>query len=180
MTETTLRSITNSGIWIPMLAPTLLDDLIGWTTMSRIQSIPYTIPFVNRYVTCPRLNCRYPNTSFNLVTGKSLYSYRNAWSRAQHLGHIELIMMMHYRVGPEIPLRHTEWQIPVSIRANPTDTFGDTYSAPLWPPSYVVTFGKPKAFLRYPGVAQSHGLRKWYLTFGKALAKRTTRSLSYA
>ena len=22
--------------------------------------------------------------------------------------HIELIMMMHYRVGPEIPLRHTE------------------------------------------------------------------------
>ena len=91
------------------------DDLIGWTTMSGIQSIPYTIPFVNRYVTCPRFDRRYPNTSFNLVTGKSLYSYRNAWSRDQTLGHIELIMMMHYRVGPEIPLRHTEWQIPVLI-----------------------------------------------------------------
>ena len=75
------------------------DDLIGWTTMSRIQSIPYTIPFVNRYVTCPRFDRRYPNTSFNLVTGRSLYSYRNAWSRDQTLGHIELIMMMHYRVG---------------------------------------------------------------------------------
>ena len=94
------------------------DDLIGWTTMSRIQVIPYTIPFVNRYVTCPRFDCRYPNTS-NLVTGKSLYSFCNAWSRDQLLSHIELIMMMHYRVGPEIPLRHTEWQIPVSIRANP-------------------------------------------------------------
>ena len=32
------------------------EDLIGWTTMSRIQSIPYTIPFVNRYVTCPRFD----------------------------------------------------------------------------------------------------------------------------
>ena len=28
---------------------------------------PYTIPFVNRYVTCPRLDRRYPNTSFNLL-----------------------------------------------------------------------------------------------------------------
>ncbi|VAI76773.1 unnamed protein product [Triticum turgidum subsp. durum] len=41
MTETSLRPITNSGIWISMLAPTC-------STMSRIQSIPYTIPFVHR------------------------------------------------------------------------------------------------------------------------------------
>ena len=54
------------------------EDLIGQTSMSRIQLIPYTIPFVNRYVTCPRFDRRYPNTSFNLVTGKSLYSYSNA------------------------------------------------------------------------------------------------------
>ena len=54
------------------------DDLIGWTTMLRIQAISYTIPFVNRYVTCPRLEHRYPNTSFNLVTSKSLYSFHNA------------------------------------------------------------------------------------------------------
>ena len=143
------------------------DDLIGWTTTSRIQVIPYTIPFVNRYVTCPRPDRRYPNTLFNLVTGKSLYSFHNTSSRDQLLDHTELIMMMHYRVGPEIPLRHTEWQIPVSIHVNPTDTFGDTCSIPLWSPSYVVTFGTPKALLRYPGVTWSHGLRKWYLTLEK-------------
>ena len=45
--------------------------------------------------------------------------------------YLELIMKMHYRVGPEIPLRHTERQILVSIRANLTDTFGETCSAPL-------------------------------------------------
>ena len=114
------------------------DDLIGWTMMSRIQSIPSSIPFVNRYVTCPRFDRRYSNTSFSLVTG--LYSYHSAWSHDQTLGHFELILMMHYRVGPEIPLRHTEWQIPVSIHANSTDTFGDTCRATLWSPSYVVTF----------------------------------------
>src|SRR6187399_2246006 len=63
--------------------------------------------------------------------GKSLYSFRNTSSRDQPLSHIELIMMMSYRVGPEIPLHHTECQIPVSIRDNPTDTFGDTRSVPL-------------------------------------------------
>jgi len=47
---------------------------------------------------------------------------------------------VHYREGPEIPLRNTEWQIPVSIHANSTDTFGDTCRASLWSPSYVVTF----------------------------------------
>src|SRR3954470_20101509 len=49
----------------------------------------------------------------------------------KHFDHTELIMMMHYREGPVIPLRHTEWQIPVSIRVNPTDIFGDTRSIPL-------------------------------------------------
>ena len=73
--------------------------------MSRIQSIPYTLPFVNRYVTCPRFDRRYPDTLFNLVTGKSLYSFRNTSSRDQLLDHIVHIMMMSYRVGPEIPLR---------------------------------------------------------------------------
>ena len=107
------------------------DDLIGWNTMSGIQSIPYTIPFVYWYDTCPRFDRRYPYTLFILVTGKSLYSFRNTSSRDQLLDHIELILMMSYRVGLEIPLRHTEWQIPVSIRANSTDTFEDTRSVPL-------------------------------------------------
>ena len=78
----------------------------------------------------PEIRSWYADTLFNLVAGKSLYSFHNTSSRDQPLGHIVHIMMMSYRVGPEIPLRHTEWQIPVSIRANP-DTFGDTRSAPL-------------------------------------------------
>ena len=34
----------------------------------------------------------------------------------------------------------------------------------------IVGIPTPKAFLRYPGVAQSHGLRKRYLTLEKLLA----------
>ena len=52
----------------------LQDDLIGWTTMSSIQSIPYTIPFVYRYSTCPRFDRRYTDTLFNLVMA-SLFTH---------------------------------------------------------------------------------------------------------
>ena len=34
----------------------------------------------HRYVTCPRFDRRYLHTKFNLVTGKSLYSFHNASS----------------------------------------------------------------------------------------------------
>ena len=113
MTETTLWSITNSGIWIPMLVPTCSSMIfIGWTTVSRIHSIPYVIPFVHRYGTCPRFDRRYSQYLVQSRHGKSLYSIRNPSSRDQPLSHIELIMMMSYRVGPEVPLRHTEWQHP--------------------------------------------------------------------
>ena len=61
----------------------------------------------------------------------SLFTRSVTHPRDQLLGHIELIMMMSYRVGPEIPLRYTELQILVSIRATSTDTFGDTRSVPL-------------------------------------------------
>ena len=53
--------------------------------MSRIQLIMYVVPFVLRYVTCPRFDRRYPHTYFSLVTGKSLYSFRNTRSRDLHL-----------------------------------------------------------------------------------------------
>ena len=76
--------------------------------MSRINSIPYAIPFVYRYDTCRIFDCRYPYTLFNLVTGKSLYSFCNTSSRDQLLDHIVHIMMMSSRVGPKTPLRHTE------------------------------------------------------------------------
>ena len=53
----------------------------------------------------PEIRSSVSNTLFNLVTGKSLYSFRNTSSRDQLLDHIVHIMMMSYRVGPEIPLR---------------------------------------------------------------------------
>src|SRR5918995_2422119 len=53
----------------------------------------------------PEIRSSVSDTLFNLVTGKSLYSFRNTSSRDQLLGHIVHIMMMSYRVGPEIPLR---------------------------------------------------------------------------
>src|SRR5512141_3183642 len=53
----------------------------------------------------PEIRSSVSDTLFNLVTGKSLYSFRNTSSRDQPLGHIVHIMMMSYRVGPEIPLR---------------------------------------------------------------------------
>ena len=92
---------------------------------------PYAIPFVDRYVTCPRFDRRYPDTLFNLVTGKSLYSFRNTSSRDQLLGHIVHIMMMSYRVGPEIPLRLHGVTNPSLDPHKTIDTFGDTCSAPL-------------------------------------------------
>ena len=131
MTETTLRSINNSGIWIPMLAPTCSSMISSVEPRCRgFDQTLYTIPFVNRYVTCPRLDRRYPNTLFSLVTGKSLYSFRNTSSRDQLLGHIAH-MMMSYRVGPEIPLRLHRVTNPSLDPHKTIDTFGDTCSAPL-------------------------------------------------
>ena len=120
MTRVTPRSISNSGTWILHILRRILhilrrilhigsyifyEELIVWTLVPRIHIIPYVIPFVLRYVTCPRFDRQYPDTLFNLVTGKSLYSFRNTSSHDQPLGHIVHIMMMSYRVGPEIPLR---------------------------------------------------------------------------
>src|SRR3954462_2807543 len=84
-------------------------------------------------------------------------------------------MMIHHGGAPVIPLPQPQSQIPVSIYVNPTDTFRDTRSIPLESPSYVVTFGIPKALLRYPRVTRSHGLRKGYLTLDNS-SKRTMRS----
>ena len=45
---------------------------------NRNDNISYSL--CHRYVTCPRFDRRYLHTKFNLVTGKSLYSSRNASS----------------------------------------------------------------------------------------------------
>src|SRR3954466_5192546 len=72
-----------------------------------------------------------PIPLFNLVTGKSLCSFRNTSSRDQLLDHIVHIMMMSYRVGPEIPIRLHGVTNPSLNSCHPTDTFGDTRSVPL-------------------------------------------------
>ena len=105
MTEMTLRSITNSGIWIPMLAPTCSTMISSdeprcqGLNQSRIQ-----FPLSSGIILARDSIVGIPIPLFNLVTGKSLYSFRNTSSRDQLLGHIAH-MMMSYRVGPEIPLR---------------------------------------------------------------------------
>ena len=58
MTETPLQSIINSGTWMPILSPTYSTNIfIGKTVMTT-----YVIPFVHRYVTCPRFDRRYLHT----------------------------------------------------------------------------------------------------------------------
>ena len=132
MTETPLRPITNSGIWIPILAPTCSTMISSdeprcqGLNQSRIQftlSIG-TILARDSIVGIP-IPC---SISF---TGKSLYSFRNTSSRDQPLGHIVHIMMMSYRVGPEIPLRLHGVTNPSLDPHKTIDTFGDTCSVPL-------------------------------------------------
>ena len=105
MTNMTLRSITNSGIWIPMLAPTCstmissdeprCQDSINPVYNSLCLAVWY-LPEIRSSVYRYLVQSRY---------GKSLYSFRNTSSCDQLLDHIVHIMMMSYRVGPEIPLR---------------------------------------------------------------------------
>src|SRR4051812_34535013 len=57
-TETPLRSITNSVTWMQILAPTYATKIF----INRIVMKIYVIPFVHRYVTCPRFDRRYLHT----------------------------------------------------------------------------------------------------------------------
>src|SRR3954466_8809279 len=59
MTETHLRSITNSGTWKPILAPTYSTKI--FYRSDRITT--YVCSLCHRYVTCPRFDRRYPKPS---------------------------------------------------------------------------------------------------------------------
>ena len=124
----------------------------------------------------PEIRSSVSNTLFNLVTGKSLYSFRNTSSRDQPLGHIVHIMMMSYRVGPEIPLRLHGVTNPSldpcqpnrHFRRYPQCTFivtqlccdvWHTQSTPTVSGSCTISWSKEKI-----------------LDIGKALANETTRS----
>ena len=106
MTETALRSITNSGIWIPMLAPTCSTMISSDEPQCRGFNQPHIqFPLSNGTLLVRDSIVGIPIPRSVLLPASHFYSYRNAWSHDQTLGHLELIMMMHYRVGPEIRVK---------------------------------------------------------------------------
>ena len=105
MTET-LRSITNSGIWIPMLAPTCSSMMSSDEPRCRgfnQSCIQFPLSFGMLLARDSIVGIPIP-CSISLPASL-FYSFCNTSSHDQLFGHIELIMMMSYRVGPEIPLR---------------------------------------------------------------------------
>ena len=103
MTEMTLRSITNSGIWIPMLAPTCSTMISSdeprcqGLNQSRIQ-----FPLSSGTILARDSIVGIPIPCSTSLPASLFYSFRNTSSRDQLLDHIVHIMMMSYRVGPEI------------------------------------------------------------------------------
>ena len=138
MTETLIRSITNSETWMLTLVPTYSTKIfIGRTIM-----ITYVIPFV-----IGMLLARDSIISIFIHSSTSLAASLFTHSVTHHLMTNSLFVCLqaydvYYREGPEIPLRYSEWQILIWIYANSTNTFGDTCRASLWSPSYVMTFGR--------------------------------------
>ena len=109
MTETPLRSITNSGIWIPMLAPTCSSMISSDEPRSRGFNQSRTLfPLSIDMLLARDLIVRIPiPRSISLPASHFTRTVMHD-PVIKHFDHIELIMMMHYRVGPVIPLRHTE------------------------------------------------------------------------
>ena len=106
MTEMTLWPITNRGIWIPMLAPTCSSMISSdeprcrGLNQSRIQ-----FPLSSGTILARDSITGIPIPCSISLPASLFYSFRNTSSRDQLLHHIVHIMMMSYRVGPEIPLR---------------------------------------------------------------------------
>src|SRR3990170_8772682 len=100
MTETPLRSITNSGTWMPILAPTYSTKIfIGRTVMTT-----YLIPFVHRHVTCR-------DSIVGIFIPSSISLPASLFTRfvIHHLVTNSLVICLqaydvYYREGPEIPL----------------------------------------------------------------------------
>ena len=142
MTEMLLRSITNSGTWMPILVPTYSTKIfIGRTFMTT-----YVVPFVRRYVTCPRFDRRYPiPSSISLPASLFTRSVMHHLATNSSVALLARLIVMCINERAQRYLRQSEWQILISIYANSTSTIGDTRRAPLWSPSYVVTFGSTQS-----------------------------------
>ena len=152
MTETHLRSITNSGIWIPMLAPTCssmissdeprcwgpnqsrtqfplsIGTLLAWDSIVGIP-IPCSISLPASHFT--RTVMHDPVTN-SLITLCTLWWCPTEWAQ-RYLS------------------VYTEWQIPVSIRANSTDTL----EIPV-----VYLYSHPVTLWRLAHPKHSYGIRE--------------------
>ena len=136
MTETPLRSITNRGTWMLILAPTYSTKIF----IGQNLKTTYVVPFV-----IGMLLARDSIVGIFIPSSISLPASFFTRFVIHHLMTNSLVICLqaydvYYREGPEIPLRYSEWQILISIYANSTNTFGDTCRASLWSPSYVVMF----------------------------------------
>ena len=143
MTETPLRSITNSGTWMLRLASTYSTKIfIGRTVMTT-----YVISFV-----IGMLLARDSIVGIFIPSSISLRASLFTCSVIHHLVTNSLVICLqaydvYYREGLDIPLRYSEWQTLISIYANSTNTFGDTCRASLWSPNYVVMFYSTQGIL---------------------------------
>ena len=136
MTETPLWSMTNSGTWMLILAPTYSTKIF----IDRTVMTTYVIPFV-----IGMLLARDSIVGIFIPSSISLPASLFTCYVIQHLVTNSLVICLqaydvYYREGPEIPLRYSEWQILISIYANSTNTFRDTCGASLWSPSYIAMF----------------------------------------
>jgi hypothetical protein len=121
MIETPLRSIINSGTWMPILTPTystkisigLDHNVKGWnnSVFHSLCLVIFYLPEIRPSVSPYLVQSRYRQVLF---THSAIQYPRDE----THLSHAcKLLRMLYYREGPEISLRHMEWQIPVLIHA---------------------------------------------------------------
>ena len=163
MTESPLRSITNSGTWMLILVPTYSTKIfIGRTVVTT-----YVIPFV-----IGMLLARDSIVSIFIPSSISVPSRLFTHSVIHHLVTNSLVICLQaydlsYRDAPQIPPPYFEWSILISIYANSTNTFGDTCRASLWSPSYVVMFDGTQGIPPESRSCMIHGRRNMYLTLIK-------------
>ena len=143
MTETSLRSITNSGIWIPMLAPTCSTMISSDEPRCR----GFNKPRIQFPLSTGMILARDSIVSIPIPCSISLPASLFTRSVVHHHVTNSLVtllarLLMMCITGAEIPLQYSEWQILISIYANSTNTFGDTCRASLRSPSYFVTFDR--------------------------------------
>ena len=163
MTETPLQSITNSRTWMTILAPTYSMKIF----------IIRTVMTTYVYSLCPSVS-QLPEIRLSV----SLYLVQSRYWQFSVIHDLMtnslIIFLQAYDVycqeRPEIPLRYSEWQILISIYANSTNTFGDTYRASLWSPSYIVMFDSTQGIPPVSGSRMISCSKEYVFDIKKAVA----------